>query len=168
MTLHRETMAAVLDARRQLEHLLDGLPSQSTIALAKDRISTLITAVQKYEANRLQACACYPSPFEHEDECPRGYYASVPPPHFERGATFHDGVTYNHHRDYTDASRTLWRCTGRTDDTPLWARSSAEMGLEISVLVERHGPLAIVPDAFFDASDDELSELVSQALSNPR
>jgi len=134
------------------------------IGIDADALTASIEARFAQIAREAKPCNCHPSPFEHEDECPRSWLATVPPPHFDRGATFHDGVTYNHHRDYTDRDGTRGRCTGREDETPRWVRSSAEMGVEIAVLVERHGPLTLVPDPFFDAGDDELSEMVGQAL----
>ena len=109
------------------------------------------------------SCSCYPNPLDHEGHCPRGVEATVPPPHFDRGLRFNydDGQVYNLHRDYTDRDGTLWRCTGRDDDDPLWVRSSTEMGWTIDVIVQRHGPLTLVPDAFFDATDEQLADMVA-------
>lgn len=94
----------------------------------------------------------------------------TPEPDFDGCLTVHDGVTYNQYRLYTDPSDTTWGCITRGQrgfGASLWARTREEPGLPIDKVVAGHGPLTLVPDAFYDASDDELSALVAEALSNP-
>jgi hypothetical protein len=138
--------------------LSNGYVYAERLLLEFDRLTGLVATL------RMAGCGCYPDPRDHEDECPHGVPTTVPEPHFDRGLRFVDGRIYNLHRDYTDATGTVWRATGRDDETPLWIRSSAEMGWPIETVVECRGHLTLVYDAFFDATDEQLA---AQALSRP-
>jgi hypothetical protein len=161
--LHIAVEAAVGPARRAL-----GDPATVDRRIADAVMAIVLPELDRLTAERDEArakvCACYPNPLDHEDHCPHGP-ATIPQPHFDRGLRFNhdDGQVYNLHRDYTDRHGTLWRCTGREDETPLWVYRQDEMGLSTDELVERRGPLTLVPDAFFDASDEELASMVAAA-----
>jgi hypothetical protein len=84
-------------------------------------------------------------------------------PDFPGAVVEHGGLPYNLHRHYRDRDGRTWACLKRTTD-PVWVRACGETGIPLETLVAEHGPLELLADAFWDATDEELSELVAEAL----
>ena len=82
-------------------------------------------------------------------------------PDFPGALVEHDGQIYNLHRNYRDRDGRVWAATRRTLPDPVWARHRDEPGIPLAVLIAERGPLELVGDPYFDATDAELGAMLN-------